>query len=224
MNRGQLKTRVSRVVGFGLGADDDGQDETEFLEELANEAIIDILSRTRVHIRRGKSILAVGDTEFDVDESILRIHGLRRAGTLLVEQPREELTDNGYAFAGFSRLILGTAASANEEIVFLYTPLPDSMDSDSNDPSEQAYGRIPPQHHRAILDYMCWHASDKAGDQETNRGEKYRILYEGQDGLGSLGSDLGRLRIAINARGSVAQIKRHQPVLASERDSSYWSG
>lgn len=224
MNRGQLKTRVSRVVGFGLGIDDDALDETEFLEELVGEAILDILSRTRVHIRKGEATLDAGVSEFDVDKQILRMHGLRRGNVLLDEQPREELSGSGFAFAGLSRLILGAPAGGGETLTFWYTPMPTPMTSDAHDPSDYLYGRIPPQHHKSILDYMCWHASDKAGDTQTNRGERYRILYEGQDGLGSLGSDLGRIKVAVNVRGGVTQVRRRQAVLASERETSYWNG
>jgi hypothetical protein len=70
VNRGQLKTRVARIVGIGLGTDDDGVAEGALLEELANEAVVDILSRTRVHVREatiplGRELLRVRDRRLD---------------------------------------------------------------------------------------------------------------------------------------------------------------
>jgi hypothetical protein len=224
MNRGQLKTRVSRIVGIGLGTDDDAIDETALLEELANEAVLDILTRTRVHIRKATATLSSGATDFDLSQGILRIHGLRRGDLLLTEMPREELGGDGFAFAGLSRLTFGAPATTGESLEFWYTPLPSPMTDDAQDPSDPTYGRIPVQHHRAILDYMCWHSSDREGDQASRRGESYRVLYEGQDGQGSLGSDLGRIRTAINLRGGASMVTRRQAVLANERNSSYWTG
>lgn len=224
MNRGQLKTRVSRMAGISLGTSDDQVDETQLLEELVNEAILDILVRTRIHVRRGTSALLPGASDFDIDDSVLRIWGLRRNSNLLAEQPREELDTNGFAIAGLSRITFGTPSGANEMLEFWYTPTPTPMTDDNHDPALQQFGRIPAEHHRTILDYMLWHSADKAGDQGAARGERYRILYEGQDGLGGGGSDLGRIRTHINMRGGTVSVRRGREVLAGDVDSSYWVG
>jgi len=214
------------VLGISVGNSDDAIDETEFLEELANEAVLDILTRTRVHVRRGEAALAEGSSDFDVDDEILRIHGIHRGseGLLLYEQPREELRTDGYAFAGLSRLTLGQPAGIGETVTFWYTPKPTPMTNDAHDPADQTYGRIPDEYHKAIVDYMLWHAADMSGDQEAGRGEKYRVLYESQDGTAGLGSDLGRIKAAVNARGGVTRIARRRTLLMSDECASFWVG
>jgi len=224
VNRGQLKTRVSRLLGVALGTDDDAVDETAFLEELANEGVLDILARTRVHVRDGYVTLPAGSTEFDIDDTVLRMVGLKLNGTLLSEGERDALLDDQYAYVGYSRIVLANSTLTGDVLQFWYTPKPTPMASDGDDPSSQAFGRIPAMFHKAIVDYMCWWAADKLGDTQAGRGEKYRAIYEGQGGLGEAGSDLGRIRLAVNARGGNVLVRRRRESLVSDRDPAYWRG
>lgn len=229
MTRGELKTRVARMVGIALGTDDDGVAEGDFLDELANEAVIDILSRTRVHVRQAQVLLDEGDAQFEFDETILRVIDLSRAGSdgsqsQLFEGDRDSLGDGEYSWPGFNRILLGTVAGANDTIFFWYTPLPTPMSDDAHSPSDEMFGNIPVQFHRAILNYMLWHAADKAGDQGKGRGESYRILYEGRDGLAGAGSDLGRIKTATNMRGTSTTIKRARPLLTGDLYPRHWQG
>jgi hypothetical protein len=230
MNRGELKLRVSRVLGIGLGTDDAGQDEEELLNELANEAVVDILSRTRVHVRETSIPITSVCDEFDIGDTILRIWRLRRYGsndtdpTSLTEGTSYDLESDEYAFPGFTRIVLGRQAAVGDSITAWYTPMPAPMSDDAHDPATKPYGRIPAVFHRAIIDYMCWHAADKLGDMQAGRGERYRILYEGKDGMGSGGSDLGRIKFMVNQRGGLSRVKRDRALLAGDRDPSFWTG
>lgn len=214
------------MIGFSIGTSDDELDESALLDQLANEAVIDVLARTRINVRTADVLIEpVGATEFDIDPSIMRILSIDRpAGTPLEEQNHSALDSFGYAFLGFSRIRLGLAAGDNEMLTIEYVPAPTPMTLDSHDPSDAAYGRIPAQFHRALVDYMCWHGSDKMGDQGSARGEKYRAIYEGQNGLAGPGSDLGRIKQETNRRGSNMVIKRHRELLTSDRDPSFWMG
>jgi hypothetical protein len=227
VNRGQLKTRVARVLGVSLGTSDDEVDDTALLEELANEAVYDILVRTRVNIRSGQVTFTAaedGATEFDIGIPVLRMHGIQRNGQALVEQARSNLAPNGFIFAGFSRIVLGFPISPGETLLFWYTPEPTPMTADVHDPSEEVYGRIPPLFHRAILDYMCWNAADKLGDMQAGRGERYRALYEGQDGAAGPGTDLGRIRYAVTSRGGNVIARRARESLVGDSGRNYWIG
>lgn len=228
MNRGQLTLRVSRMLGIPVGTSDDEVDESALLDELANEAVLDILARTRIHVRRAQSTLSEGSTDFDLADLVLTIHGgIRSIGAdgerLLVEQKRDDLLAGGYAFAGLTRIVLGTP-STGETLDYWYTPMPSPMAQDSDDPSVRQFGRIPSDHHRAIINYMCWHAADKAGDQGSARGDKYRSAYEGKDGAGSIGSDLGRIKMQINFLGSKVRVGRQRETLVGDVNPSYWTG
>ena len=224
MNRGQLKTRVSRILGIATGTNDDAVDEDDFLDELANEAVRDILSRTRLYVRDANIPLTAGATEFDVqNQTILKMHELKRGTYDLQEQDLSALDSYGYGWMGFNRFKLGLAATSGESLYAMYTPMPTEMTDDAHDPAIPAYGNIPTQFHIAILNYMCWHAADKAGDQVAGRGEKYRVMYEGADGMGGPGTNLGRIKTATNMRGGATRIRRHREVLQSDIDSRHWA-
>jgi len=227
MNRGEITLRVSRMLGIPVGTSDDEVDEAALLDELANEAVLDILSRTRIHVRRAQSTLNTGSTDFDISDVLTIVGGIRSIGSdgekLMVEQKRDELSPGGYAFAGLSRVVLG-APSTGETLDYWYVPRPTPMTLDAHDPSDRTYGRIPTEHHRAILNYMCWHAADKAGDQGAGRGEKYRTAYEGKDGFAAIGSDLGRIKTQINFLGSKVRVGRQRETLVGDTDPSYWQG
>ena len=227
MNRGQLKRRVARTLGASLGTSEDEIEDTQLLEELANEGVYDILVRTRVNIRSGQVTFQAEDdgaTEFDIGIPILRMHGIKRNGQPLFEQARDNLASNGFMFAGFSRVVLGAPVSMGDTLLFWYTPEPHPMTQDEHDPSQEQYGRIPPLFHRAILNYMLWNAADKLGDIQAGRGERYRAQYEGQDGAAGPGTDLGRIRFAVTARGGNVINRRAREVLASDVQNNYWIG
>jgi hypothetical protein len=218
-----MKTRVSRIVGIPTGTSDDEVDEAAFLDELADEAVRDVLSRTRVHVRRATIALALNEDEFDIDAAVLRIWGIKRGDNWLQEQREDELDQYGFAFIGHNRIVIGSPGTGDSLLVD-YVPLPTPMTADSHDPALVTYGLIPVQFHRGLTNYMCWHAADKAGDQQTQRGERYRILYEGQDGLGSLGSDLGRIKMFTNMRGGASRTVRHRETLRSDSRPQHWVG
>jgi hypothetical protein len=218
-----LKTRVSRITGLPTGTSDDEAEEAALLDELANEAVIDVLSRTAIHVRRTTIVLAADEDEFDIDAAALRIWKLKRGDNWLQEQSVEDLDQYGFAFPGHNRIILG-APGTGDSLLAWYVPLPTPMTDNAHDPAVVTYGLIPVQFHRALLNYMCWHASDKAGDQQTQRGERYRVLYEGKDGMGSLDSDLGRIKYATNMRGGAVRVTRHREVLRSDTRPQHWTG
>lgn len=224
MNRGELKLRVSRVLGVALGTDDDAVDETAFLEELANESVLDVLARTRVNVRDALAKVTAPATEFEVDQQILRMVTLKLNGKILNERARTDLLPDSFAFFGFNRVGFGTQVNAGDEIYFLYTPLPTPMTADAHDPKDLEYGGIPAYFHRALLDYMCWNAADKLGDVGAARGEKYRTFYEGPDGMAGPGTDIGRIRGAVSSRGGRVIARRAREVLMSDRDPAYWTG
>lgn len=224
MIRGALKLRVAMILGLAIGTSQDEVDEDDFLDALANEAVIDVLSRTRVYVRDANIPLQTGTTEFDVDnDPILKLHRMERGGNPLQEQSLDRLDSYGYFWAGYNRFMLGLPAAAGEMIHAHYTPYPTAMTTDADDPALPSFGRIPPQFHIALINYMCWYAADRAGDEQVGRGERYRIYYEGQDAMGGLGSNLGRIKLATNQRGGVTRVARYRETLASDVDSRYWN-
>jgi len=225
VNLGQLKLRVSRLLGVALGTDDDAIDETEFLEELANEAVLDILTRTRVNMTE-QVISLDGSQTVDFSTYMLRVADVKLNDQLLVEGPRDNLLTDQFAFVGFNCMVLGVVPNAGDVLSFYSSPKPQLLNDDGDDPSLPAFGNIPAIFHKAIVDYMCWWAADKLGDQQAQRGERYRATYEGQDGLGGPGSDIGRIRLGITTRGGNVLVRRRREYLFSDAtgDPQYWTG
>jgi hypothetical protein len=224
VTRGELKLRVARTLGVTLDNSDDGVEEAALLNELANEAVLDVLSRTRVNVRHANVALTGGIDEFDFDPYVLRVYGFLRGGREITEQPLGSLGSDGYVFVGYGRIKLGLAAAAGETAEIWYTPRPTPMTLDAHDPSNATYGGIPPEFHRSLLNYMLWQFADKAGDQGSQRGERYRAMYEGQDGLAGPGSDLGKIKVAVNTRGGSTLVRRTKQLLTGDRDASFWLG
>jgi hypothetical protein len=69
--------------------------------------------------------------------------------------------------------------------------------------------------------YAQWLAADYADDGSSNQGERYRILYEGEDGRGGR---LGQIRQLVNKRGTARAPARRVRGLAGVRSASNWIG
>jgi hypothetical protein len=203
----QLKTRIARICGLG-DSGDDSADDWAMLGEVVNEAVVDILSRTRLNVKCLDISLTIGEREYDFGGSILAMHNIKRTPAALDTSELQEVAAGDihrvgtghYAIAGYNRLIIGWDPETGDELEAWYTPKPTPMTADGDDPSASNFGNIPSQFHDAIVEYGCWKMSDMAGDQASGRGEKYRIAYEGKNGTGELGSALGRIKFQTNRR------------------------
>jgi hypothetical protein len=232
LTRGALKTRVGRILGIYLAStDSDSATDIALLEELANEAVVDILSRTRVHVLSLSINLSAGATEYTFDTSqVLRVIGVQYQGidsttpTEIFKADRDTLVSNEFAFPGFERIMFGQAAVAGDVLLVQQVPAPTPMTNDAHDPSAFPYGNIPSRFHRAIINYMLWHAADRGGDSGSSRGERYRILYEGKQGLEDPGSDLGRIKTFVNLQGGATRIRTPRPALIGDRYPKHWQG
>lgn len=230
MNNLQIKTRASQILG-AASSGADSTEEWQTLQDLANEAVIDILARTRINIRGLTINLLAAEQEYDLGKTVLRLFDVKRGTTELVEVSPGDIDEGGsasFTVIGFNRVMFGFVPSAGDTVKGWYTPLPTPMAADGDDPSDDAFGDIPAQFHPAIVNYMCWKGADITGDQGSGRGEKYRLYYEGQDGTGAIGSDLGKIKLAINQRGgSGAQqrrLRRSGDRLLGDADPSAWTG
>jgi hypothetical protein len=222
---GELVRRASLTVGI---AADDAQhtDDRDLLRLLANEAVLDILSRTRVNVRAADLELADGEREYTIAGDVLQIYGLDREGRRLGEIASADMTaveEGTFSVIGFNRIRLGWTPSADNTLTAWYAPRPTAMTDDAHDPSAETYGGIPVQFHGAIVNYMAWKASDVSKDDGSQRGEKYRVFYEGPDGLGLMGTDIGRIRHATNRRMAGGR-RTARPGPFAGLPSSHWRG
>jgi hypothetical protein len=185
----------------------DSTEEVTYLQELANEAVVDLLTRTKIHVRRVNLTLNAGEREYDLSQNVLRLWSLADIdGHPLTEVPEGEIFtyDGGHVFQmpGYNRLVLGWDPEAGDSLDGDYTPRPTKMTADAHDPVLQTYGLIPEEFHQALINFMCWKAGETTRDQSSGLGEKWRRLYEGEDGEGRLGTDIGKIKWAVNRRGA----------------------
>lgn len=230
MNRGELVVRASQTLG-AAGSGADSAEELLMLDDLIYEAIVDISMRTRVNICGLTINLQAGEQEYDLGATVLRLFDVKKGTTPLYEVAPADINNDGGAYTftvlGFNRIMLGASPSTGDTLKAWYTPLPTKMSSDAHDPATDPFGEIPVPFHPAILNYVCWKGADIIGDQGSGRGEKYRIYYEGQDGMAGLGSNLGTIKMAINQRGGSGAnrrtVRRIEDRSVGDADPSYWT-
>lgn len=228
MNRGQLVARISQTLGLAATAQDSAE-ELQAIRDVVNEAVVDILSRTKVYVKTTTITLEPNVDEYDLADPILKILELRSGTTALQEVSEGDIDQTGtftFATVGYNRLKFGWFPEA--DLTAWYTPRPTEMGDDAHDPATASYGLIPEEFHGAIVTYACWWLADMVGDVGSGRGEKYRVLYEGKLGLGELGSQLGRIKLASNRRaasGSSQHRRRRQGEwITSDVNPNYWTG
>lgn len=241
MNNLALKTRLSQMLGLARSGAD-GTEEYQQIQDVVNDAVIDILSRTRLYIRTVDLTLTAGEDEYDWGSSVLNIHNLRymksdgSSGDELVEVSPGDIAGSGsgtYAIMGYNRICLGWTPVASTDPTTLklrgwYTPKPSAMVNDNDDPSTSTFGLIPVQFHAgALMNYGAWKLNDMAGGVAAE-SERYRTMYEGQRGDTPIGSDLGDIKYYINKRaGSGSQQGRRRKLtesISSDIDTAYWQG
>jgi hypothetical protein len=172
MNRGQLVDRVARKMGLETTL---GSDDLDFLQDLANAAVVETLLRTHFFIVIGDMALIPGTAEYRLDSSVLAVddgRGSTPAGVgnfevvSLEEMIRRQSI--GYvdptwrkvlSFDG-NLMIVSPTPDVSESLRFYYVPRPLPMTDDDNDPSDTQYGGLPSEHHRSLEYYMLWQAAE----------------------------------------------------------------
>lgn len=198
MNRGQLVTRVARKMGLSTAV---ASDDLQFLQDMANDAVIETLLRTHINIHMGDMTLHNNVAEYRLDSNILAVddgRGSTPAGignyeiVSLEEMIRRQST--GYvtptwrkviAFDG-DLLIVSPTPATSEVLRFYYVPRPTTMladattTADANDPATDTYGGIPSQYHRALEYYMLWQAAEHVEKQVPLGPLNYFQLFEAE--------------------------------------------
>jgi hypothetical protein len=232
MNRGELVARAGLIMGMARSSTDSAP-EVSVLQQLANEAVLDVLKRTKIHVRRTTLDLTAGVTDYDLSQTVIRLWSLAYEGAEMLEVGEGDLLayDEGdnriFQMPGYNMLILGWEPAANEEIEALYTPRPIDMTQDSHDPALVTYGLIPEEWHDALVNYICWKAGEITRDQMSGMGEKFRRMYEGDgDTYERLGTNIGDIRAAVNRRGAtgspLGRTSRMGARSAADRGARTW--
>lgn len=190
MNRGELVTEVGEKLGFSY--DVDGSYEQNYLRDLANRAVVDVLLKTHIYIQLGDADLTAGVSEYRLDSNILAIddgRGSTPAGIghyvvvgldEMIARQSAGIVSPTYrkviAMEG-DLLIVDPVPETDESLRFYYVPKPQDMTNDSDDPAGSVFGGIPTQHHSALTYYMLWQGAEYDDKEAPMKPLEYRAVY-----------------------------------------------
>jgi hypothetical protein len=211
------------VVAF-LGLQDiTSLDETQLVEDKLYQGTLDLLARTRCVVRCVQLNVTADQDDYILDHGILTLVDvedgarirLRRdqqgatidAGIILGTGPADQVESvYGFTLIRSDLLHLVPTPSADGQVQVWAVLRPQQMTADTDSPSEEQFGAIPDEFQDAITGYAMWKCADYADDGNSQNGEYYRVLYEGQDGRGGR---LAQIRIGINKRGTARAPRAH---------------
>src|SRR5262245_9268647 len=210
MTRDQITRRAIQILGLD---DTDGGEEITLVHDLITEAILDVSRRTKLNMRCVNIHVPAGNSFFEMDDSILTMMDLRLVpagapagtnGTVMTQKHADEVLSDtsGTSFSGvrYNGLLLSGGSDADRDLKAWFVPRPKPMTDDAQSPSDALYGNIPEEfHYTALLNYVLWNGADYGDDITSQSGERYRILYEGEDGRGGNLRDIHKM---INRRAT----------------------
>jgi len=223
MNYKLLRQRVCQTVGIPI--DDPNDEEYQLVGDLLNEGVRDILSRTRLHVRCVHMHLIDGKDDYEIDDNILRMITLKIGNTFLEQRPRKQLDQWSYAVPGHDLIVFGFLPGSGMQAEAWYVPRPTEMTDDNDDPADMEHGNVEQQFQPALINYTLWHIADTLDDTSSSSGERYRVLYEGQDGNAGVGTNLGMIKRAVNRRAmSGSRARPHGDGALIDSDPYLWVG
>lgn len=199
MTRGELITRIVATVGL---QDTDPLDERTLVDQWIYRGTLDLLSRTRCVVRCIHLGVLPGVGTYELDSSIISLVDVDDGKA---RRRRRDDENAGFTMIGSDLLQINPTPTEAGEIDVWAVKVPAKMTADGNDLGTEIYGSIPVEYQDAIELYALWKAADYAHEQNSGRGERYRILYEGQDGRGGR---LVQIKVMVNKRGTATPPRR----------------
>lgn len=189
MNLSEIWSAVSNRIG---NLNSDTAADQARMTTWANQAVVDLLLRTRCYVTSSTASLSAGVKDYTLDSNILTATNVYVSGASepLMRVTPEELLNlrmgnqtvsssmQYYAVNGSNMLMVYPTPSANDVLMVYYVPRPSAMSVSSHDPSNATYGGIPSQYHKAIEYFVCAEAADDDDDASSAQGQRYRELYE----------------------------------------------
>lgn len=188
-----FRTTVSSIIGLDNTA---GSAEQQLIDGFVNEAVIQVLRRTRLKITIATLDLTAGAKDYELPAAIMYITEIidernqplervtisainewRRAGSPAVGGS----TTYSYALNGANMfMIYPTPTSSTDTLTYYYVPRPIALAVTTDDPSTATLGGIPAEYHRAIELYALWRAADYADDASSQQGDRYQRDFTGE--------------------------------------------
>jgi hypothetical protein len=222
----QMQDRVRLTLGMSETV---SNNENDLIKAWINEGVVDLISRTRPYTRVINLTLQPHTAVHDMAGSILALLDIELPGHgFLRRYSRQDIADaqgstgwyghdasynevgNGLGFAygyAYEEPLLWVSPIVSQPTIIraygIFRPLPLSGDTDTL--SSPNYGGLAEEFHPFVLDYALWKAGEYVQHQDSGAGEKWRIAYEGQDGMGG---DIARVKRILTKRVTPAAAQR----------------
>jgi hypothetical protein len=215
MNLAEMRDTVKFTIGLQSIV---GYDETAKIERELYAGALDLLARTKCVARCINLHTIAGTTTYKLDHLIMALVDVEDGSR--PRNRRDQSSDYGFTLIRADLLRLDPTPDADGVTQVWAVLRPQKMAADTDSPGMEAFGAIPDEWQDAIVTYALWKCADYADDQSAQQGERYRMLYEGQDGRGGR---LGQIRIAVNKRGT-AKAPGRRVRLRGVASHSNWVG
>lgn len=199
MNRGQMRDRVRFTLGLN---EIQINDEAALVNSWLQEGVEDVVQRTRPSTRV-INLTLTGETPIhDMSNTIVSLLDVEDDGVFLDRFSREDITlrqrlgQDGYCYEE-PLLWISPVPTVDKAIRAYGVFRPNQMTSDTDDPSSPQFGGIAPSFHPYILNYALWKGGEYVQHEMSAGGEKWRVMYEGQDGTGG---DIARMKSILVKR------------------------
>jgi len=204
-------------------------DESELIDNQLYQGTLDLLSRTRCTARCLELRTLAGQDTYFLDQAVICLVDVENGHSQRARRDQSasctcSLNPCTCYWPSFTLirsdvLILKPAPTDDDLTVQTWAVLrPTKMDEDDDSPSMELYGAIPSEYHDAIVTYALWKCADYGDDTSSSNGERYRILYEGQDGRGGR---LAQIRSLVNKRGTARFPRRRVGLRSIPSHSGY---
>ena len=212
MTRKQIVDRICATAGL---QDIEPLNERTLVEDWVYEGTLDMLARTRCVARCVHLAVSPNVSTYTLAHSLLALvdveNGARRR--------RRDDDDRGFTLIRSDVLRVSPTPTEAGELDVWAVLRPSRMTMDTDSLGDEAFGAIPDEFQDAIELYAQWHASDYSHEGNTQRGERYRMLYEGQDGRSGR---LAVIRSQVNKRGTALAPRRRVVVRRGVSPRSAW--
>ena len=215
MTRKQMKDEVIRWLGL---QDITDWDETAMIDDKLYQGTLDLLSRTRCTVRCVNLHVNANVSQYTLDHAVLSLVDVENGARPRTR--RDDTTGPSFTLIRSDVLVIKPTPAVNGTVQVWAVMRPVQMTADTDSPADEAHGAIPDEFHDAIVTYALWKLADYADDSSANQGERYRMLYEGQDGRGGR---LTQIKVMVNKRGT-ATLPRRKITLAAPAPQGYWTG
>jgi hypothetical protein len=179
-------------ISAKLGLDNTVAGDQGLIDSWVNEAVSEVLTRSRVNVAVGTMALTSGSSDYTLPTQILALDEMyvTSAGSstdtyqMYRKNPLEilQMRIGGaggtppvrfYAISGTSLLMVYPTPAAADVLTLYYVPRPATLTTGTDTPSD-----IPVEWHKVVEYYGCWQAAQFTDSATTQEGNLYRQLYE----------------------------------------------